>query len=184
MKQQRKTPLFLINEMCDIIQKEIRKTSSIRDWRETKILEPSAGEGDMLDELYPRLKFDVKLENFLCVELNEDKAKICLGKNYPTLHADFLKHDFKYQKFDIIIAAPPFINNIDVIHIQKMYDLLNQYGILVTLTTPYWVTNNEPHQIIFREFLKLKHYSLKMVPDNTFIEKGKTVPTAILTIKK
>jgi len=179
--KQRKTPPFLIDEMCDIIQFEFTEF----DPYFTSMLEPSAGEGDMFDELYlNRLCFDVRRENILCVELNEQKAKICADKNYPTLRADFLKHDFGTRKFDIIIAAPPFINNVDVEHIQKMYRLLKPSGIIVTLTTPYWTTNNEPHQVVFREFLKDKRYSLKMVPDNTFIEKGKTVPTAILTLHK
>lgn len=184
MKKQRKTPYFLIDEMCDIIYNYISPNRTIMDWRTTSILEPSAGEGDMLDELVPRLSFDFLRENVLCVELNEEKANICKSKNYPTLHADFLKYDFKGKKFDIIIAAPPFINNVDVEHIQKMYSLLNTYGIIVTLTSPYWVTNNEIHQIAFRNFLKNINYSLTMVPDNTFIEKGKSVPTAILTIHK
>lgn len=179
--KQRKTPPFLIADMCNIIQRKFKHF----DPYFTSILEPSSGEGDMIDELYLNyLRSDIMRKNILCIELNEQKAKICADKNYPTLHADFLKHNFAERKFDIIIAAPPFINNVDVEHIQKMYQLLNPSGIIVTLTTPYWTTNNEPHQVAFREFLKGKHYSIKMVPDNTFIEKGKTVPTAILTLHK
>lgn len=179
MKTQRKTPPFLIEEMCEIIEqnKDISEFDSI--------LEPSAGEGDLIQELFlNRLCFKVHRENILCIELNEEKAKYCADRNYRTIRADFLQHDFHSRKFDIIIAAPPFVNNIDVEHIQKMYQLLNPGGIIVTLTSPLWVTNNESHQKTFREFLQTTNYSMKMVADNTFIEKGKSVPTAILTIKK
>jgi hypothetical protein len=63
-----------------------------------------------------------------------------------------------------------------------MYECLERKGILVSLTTPYWVINNEPHQIMFREWLKDKEYYFKMLPDNSFIEKEKTVPTGIIKI--
>lgn len=55
---------------------------------------------------------------------------------------------------------------------------------MVSLTSPYWITNNESHQIEFREWLEDKNYQLEILPDNSFVEKDKTVPTAIITIKK
>lgn len=86
--------------------------------------------------------------------------------------------------YDAIVAAPPFINNSDVVHIQKMYRHLGLRGIIITLTTPFWTVNNEPHQVKFRDWLKDKNYKMTMLPDDTFMEKGKTVPTALLIIKK
>jgi hypothetical protein len=65
-----------------------------------------------------------------------------------------------------------------------MYELLERKGIMVTLTSPNWVLNNEPHQVQFREWLIDKNYSMTMLPDNSFMEKGKTVPTMILKIFK
>jgi hypothetical protein len=182
MKKQRETPDFLVDEICDMIE----KTIPLDDLYESDyVLEPSAGEGKLMMELANRLAFSrLRRKNFICVELNKEKAARCLELNFETIHGDFLKHDFGNQKFRIIAAAPPFINNIDVEHIQKMYDLLLPDGIIVTLTSPLWMVNNEPHQVAFREFLKNKWYSMKMVPDNTFMEKGKTVPTAILKIEK
>ncbi len=55
---------------------------------------------------------------------------------------------------------------------------------MVTLTSPYWLTNNEPIQVEFRKWLEGKDYYMQMLPDNSFIEKGKSVPTAILKIYK
>ncbi len=57
-------------------------------------------------------------------------------------------------------------------------------GILVTLCSPYWVTNNDPHQIEFRTWLSDKKYYMSMLPDNSFIEHHKSVPTALLVINK
>lgn len=182
MKTQRETPNFLIDEICNTIENSIDFRDGI--FEVDNVLEPSAGEGKLMLELSNRLIVSkLRRDNFVCVELNEEKAKKC-GEYFNTIHADFLQHDFKNKKFTIIAAAPPFNNNVDVEHIQKMYDLLEHGGVIVTLTSPLWMTNNETHQVAFRKFLENKSYSMKMVPDNTFVEKGKTVPTAILKITK
>lgn len=103
---------------------------------------------------------------------------------FRVIHGDFmdiLKYQYKTD-FDLIVAAPPFKGNVDVKHIMRMHDLLTAEGAIVTLTSPLWMVNNEQHQVEFREFLTNKRHSISMLPDNTFIEKGKTVPTAILTL--
>jgi len=155
------------------------------------ILEPSAGTGTLIDILSKRLNtWEYEIQNIKCVELNEQKCGVLKNKGYDAVHADFLTCDFKDQKFDIVIAAPPFKNNVDLLHIQKMYSLLNPKSdlritarpFIVSLTSPYWLTNNDPHQIAFREFLKNKEHTLEMLPDNTFVEKDKTVPTALIKI--
>ena len=175
MKTSRKTPKWLVDKMWDIVNLHIYPFTGNST---LKVLEPSAGVGDLI--LY---KLSNLLFKFTCVELNKEKIdelnKIC----HNNIHGDFMKLNFE-EKFDIIIAAPPFNNNVDVEHIQKMYTLLADDGIIVTLTSPYWMTNNEPHQIAFREWLKDKNQTFEMLPDMTFVEKGKTVPTGILIIKK
>lgn len=144
-----------------------------------KILEPSAGTGTLADAFKSYCSYG----KITCVELNEDKCKVLKEKGYNTIHGNFLSEKFTEQ-YHGIIAAPPFKNNIDLLHITKMYSLLAPQGVLVTLTSPYWTINNEIHQVEFREFLKDKTYQLEMLPDNTFVEKGKTVPTMILKLVK
>lgn len=145
------------------------------------VLEPSAGDGLIIDQIHQNYTFqNLDID---CVELNKEKAQACSAKGYNTFHTDFL--EFKTdKKYDRIIAAPPFKGNVDIIHIQKMYDLLKSKGILVSLTSPYWLTNNENHQVQFRKWLEGKKYWLTMAPDNSFIEKSKTVPTAIIKFFK
>jgi hypothetical protein len=170
MTTQRKTPRWLGEKMLDALQVLTNNLT---------ILEPSAGEGDLVDLLGIRY-----MENPVhCVELNEDKCKVLKNKGYTVYHADFLKLGFE-KCYDRIIAAPPFKGGIDLQHIQKMYDILNPRGILVSLTTPYWVANNEPQQVEFREWLATKEHQLIILPENTFVEKGKSVLTAILKIVK
>lgn len=159
------------------------------------VLEPSAGNGAILEVLATRdyagtLRVDA-------VELNDEKYRHLDGKLkndllkrsflfYNAFHADFLQFTAQQtiSPYDRIIAAPPFKDNIDVVHIKAMYSLLATKGVLVSLTTPYWLTNNEEHQVKFRKWLEGKQYSITMLPDMTFVEKGKTVPTAIIKIYK
>jgi len=150
------------------------------------LLEPSAGMGKIIDTIDRCYSFTGM--QYHMVELNKEKCRyLSLGAmtnpSRTIYHADFL--EFKTDiKFDRIIACPPFKGNTDVLHIEKMYSHLKKKGLLVTLTSPYWLTNNEPIQVKFREWLSDKEYSLHMLPDNTFMEKDRTVPTAMLRIYK
>lgn len=175
MKTNRTTPQWLVEKMWSIIDLHIYPHMG---GSPLKVLEPSAGVGDLILR-----KLSYLLFKFTCVELNKEKYDELKKIYHNSIHGDFMKLDFE-EKFDIIIAAPPFNNNVDVEHIQKMYSVLENGGIIVTLTTPYWMTNNEPHQVQFREWLKDKYHKFEMLPDMTFVEKGKTVPTGILILKK
>ncbi len=150
------------------------------------VLEPSAGEGKIVDAIramYPEKK------DITCIELNRDKAKVLFAKGYDGVMADFLEtkyfDDFGLL-FDKIVAAPPFKDNVDIRHIVKMHTLLSPNGgsCLVSLTSPYWTVNNEVHQRQFRLWLEDKTYEMVMLPDDSFMEKGRTVPTAIIKIWK
>jgi len=174
LKSVRDTPQWLVDKMWNIINNDIQ--TIISDTK--KLLEPSAGVGNLLNNTYAKV-FDIT-----CIELNKDKCDALQDKGYKPLHGDFMKMSLDDNTFDVILAAPPFNVNIDLIHIVNMYRLLKPGGIIVTLTSPYWLTNNEEHQVAFRSFLDGKDYSMEMAPDNTFIEKKKTVPTAILTLRK
>jgi hypothetical protein len=144
-----------------------------------KILEPSAGIGNLADAIKaknPSVKID-------CIELNKNSCNTLKEKGYITIRTDFLEYTPR-KLYDAVIAAPTFKNNIDIEHIMHMYDFIHNNGTIISLTSPYWLTGNQDNQIKFREWLKDKNYSLKMLPDNSFIEKYKTVPTAVITIKK
>ena len=176
MKTSRDTPQWLVDKMWDIISNDVQ--TIISDSK--KLLEPSAGVGNLLDNSWAK-EFDIT-----CIELNLEKCDVLQEKGYKALRGDFLSKcgDLGENTFDVIIAAPPFNGNADLLHIHKMYRLLKPGGLIVTLTSPYWLTNNESHQTDFRKFLEGKDHSVEMLPDMTFIEKKKTVPTAILTLRK
>lgn len=175
MKTNRTTPSWLVDKMWNIVQQYVVELPHTK----FKLLEPSAGVGNLLNHPFNN-KYDVD-----AIELNAEKCeKLKDVVNGTYFRGDFLKVPLEHYQYDVVLAAPPFNNNIDLEHIKKMYDVLKTDGIIVTLTSPYWLTNNESHQTEFREWLNGKHHKLQMLPDMTFVEKGKTVPTAILVIYK
>jgi hypothetical protein len=202
MKTQRETPDFV----CQKLISKLPITDRIR------IIEPSIGEGKIIHYLFDNYNLGgvtvvgIELnkeritkagQNLTDEFLNSPKQRHVQERNNLYLYQeDFLKNSFSLLKnpdrkilntsmpFDVAIACPPFKNNLDLAHIQLMYDSLKHKGMMASLTSPYWMTNNEPHQIEFRKWLESKDYQLEMLPDNTFIERDKTVPTAIITIYK
>lgn len=149
-----------------------------------RILEPSAGEGNLIDVVFRNFTFKKNDFNIDCVELNKEKCEILRSKEYNTYQQDFLTFEPKGKLYDRIIACPPFKNNIDLEHIMHMYKILRFGGIMVTLTSPLWIMNNEEKHVEFRRWLEGKQYNFQMLPDNSFMEKDRTVPTGILKIIK
>lgn len=176
IKTIRETPNYVLSKFELLIRLNYYGSQKYR------FLEPSAGSGRIADMLK---KFDDCTKDLTCVELNNDLCNILKDKGFNTIHSDFLNYNVdNTEKFDIIVAAPPFKGNIDLKHIMHMYEMLAENGFIISLTSPYWLTNNEPLQVEFRSFISDKIHQLELLPDNTFVEKGKTVPTAILFIEK
>jgi len=118
-----------------------------------------------------------------CVELNQDCKQTLKAKGYTLVGSNFFLFEPTYQ-YDYVIGAPNFRGNIDCKHVMKMYDLVKNGGCVSSIMSPYWMTNNSELQKSFREWLKDKKYVITMLPDNTFMEEGKTVPTIVIKIYK
>lgn len=144
-----------------------------------RVLEPSAGYGLLADGIMS-YNSDIQLD---CVELNQACKDVLKQKNYNIVGSDFFLFKPTYQ-YDYVIGAPNFRDNIDCKHVMKMYDLLKPKGTLVSIMSPYWTTDSSELQIQFRKWLEGKTYSIEMLPDNSFMEEGKTVPTIIIKIVK
>jgi len=183
MKQIRETP--------DLVCKKLISKLPITDG--SKILEPSIGEGKIIEYLlkhYTMGGLDIH-----GLELNKERMVRASDVLYPYRNVrgikiniqqgDFMEYKAPHKNlFDIVIACPPFKAGADLRHIGRMYEMLKYKGMMASLTSPYWITNNEPLQIEFRKWLVGKDYQFELLPDNTFIEKDKNQPTGILTIYK
>lgn len=119
-----------------------------------------------------------------CVELNARRRLDLLDKGHNVVGFDFMLFT-PTERYDRIVAAPTFKDNIDCKHIMRMYDIcLKPGGRMSSLSSPYWMTGESDLQKEFRSWLVGKDYYITMLPDNSFLEDGRTVPTAIITITK
>lgn len=95
------------------------------------ILEPSAGKGNIVEELkrkeksndryYSRkIQFDID-----CIEIDQNLQHILKGKNFHVVHNDFLTYD-TFKEYDLIIMNPPFSNGCK--HLLKALEMQRRNG--------------------------------------------------------
>ena len=95
------------------------------------ILEPSAGKGNIVEELkrkeksndryYSRkIQFDID-----CIEIDQNLQHILKGKNFYVVHNDFLTYD-TFKEYDLIIMNPPFSNGCK--HLLKALEMQRRNG--------------------------------------------------------
>lgn len=148
-------------------------------WDGMNILEPSAGYGDLLDNI----DFKGVKANIDCIELNKERRDTLRKKGYTVVGRDFF--DFKSDKlYDLILAAPNSVNSIDVEHVIKMYSHVKEGGVIISLMCPMWIIGEEDIHKKFRDWVKDKNYRLVVLEDNSFVENFKTRPTIIILIMK
>lgn len=113
------TPITLINRMLDKIE-----------GYPSKILEPSAGKGDIIqalkDHFYRRSNWELS-----AIEIDPELQACLRGKGIPLLDTNFLAYTGP-DKFDLIIANPPFdegdkhlLKAIDIVYRGQIIFLLN-----------------------------------------------------------
>jgi len=112
------------------------------DFRHKRILEPSAGKGDILDyiandRMSSRYNNQAK-DRLYCIEKNQELQQILRGKNYKLIHDDFLNYEPDYI-FDYIIMNPPFSEGAK--HLLKAWDISRGAEIICLLNAE---TYNNP----------------------------------------
>lgn len=98
------TPIHLINKMLSGIDfKQIQS-----------VLEPSAGDGNLIEQVKNKLKYSHsygynKEYNFDLdtIEINDNLRYILQGKGYRIVNDDYLSYN-SYKRYDLIIMNPPF----------------------------------------------------------------------------
>tara|TARA_R110000803_G_scaffold78075_3_gene143130 strand:- start:10238 stop:10975 length:738 start_codon:yes stop_codon:yes gene_type:complete len=147
-----------------------------------EMLEPEAGHGALIRAA---LKSRPNL-NVTAVEKDELNFSILqdLYPNQNLIHADFLTHDFKGKKFDLIIANPPFSKNQDIDHVLKMWDLLAKDGQLFTIMSTSWTFGTQKKQVAFREWLEDECGLITENGQGTFKTSGTMVQTVLVELTK
>lgn len=102
-------------------------------WNEVNtVLEPSAGKGDLVDEIVSRLKSsrgyyrnDEECFDVDCVEIDPDLRHILDGKKLRVVHDDFLTMR-THKRYDVIAMNPPFDRGAE--HLLKALEMQENGG--------------------------------------------------------
>lgn len=137
-------------------------------------LEPSCGEGALLDEIYAQGAFKIQ-----GIELNPEFANQAASKGYDVVVSDFLTTPLNIiEQVDRVVMNPPFTKNQDCKHVEHAYKFLKPGGRLVAI-----MGNNQTR----KPFIKLiedKTYKIKELEKGAFKSSGTMVNTLILTLDK
>lgn len=95
-----------------------------------RILEPSAGKGDILDTLCKSSLYKYNKENMYCIEQDNNLQGILRDKGYKVIDTDFLLYN-GYDKFDLIIGNPPFDTGVK--HLLKAIEVMYNGQIIFIL---------------------------------------------------
>lgn len=126
------------------------------DWKfVSEVLEPSAGKGDLCDEInrkltpsweWPKGRISEKID---CIELDENLRHILKGKGYRVVHDDFLTYQTR-KEYDLIIMNPPFAEGDR--HLLKALQMISGGGQVVCLLNAETIDN--PYTTVRKELLK------------------------------
>lgn len=144
------------------------------------ILEPSAGRGAIIKAINRVLPNNI-IDCYEIMDLNNTFLEKIPTANL--IGKDFLKFNIT-NKYDKIIANPPFRNNQDIDHIRKMYSCLKKGGRLVTIASKHWRTSQNKKETEFREWVEENHGSIFEIDAGEFKDSGTMISTCILVLDK
>ncbi|WP_407310614.1 hypothetical protein [Desulfosporosinus sp. SB140] len=141
-----------------------------------KILEPSAGQGHILDlakENFPNAEFIV-------IEKNPHHCERLREKGYFPIQADFM--DVEPVEVDAVLMNPPF--SFEIEHITHAYDFLKDGGQLITIASAGILDKGTKKGKEFKQWFDDVYGYDYTLPANSFKESGTSVNTKMLIFNK
>ncbi len=158
---------------ADVIERalEFAGLYNLREWRNnppepSRILEPSCGDGRIMDEIRARG------HRVFGIEYHAGRAAEARAKGHNVLTANFLDQPAK-PEFDMVVMNPPFYGRHYVKHVRHALEFLKRGGQLVSILP---ATAHYDHGELKGEWRDL--------PVGSFAEAGTNVPTGILKIRR
>lgn len=170
------TPAALADRLVELADIEL--------WHNGSILEPSAGQGAIIDAIFRAHPAEAmgKVHAFELMDINRS----ILEKNPRVILMgdDFLKFEGFENHYARIIANPPFSKNQDIDHIRKMYEVLKPGGRIVTIASKHWQHASGKKEKAFKQWLDDIGAVVDEVPAGEFKESGTSLATCIIVIDK
>lgn len=142
--------------------------------KDTKILEPSCGDGALISEL---LRAGANVQNIDGYEFDTGRVSKCITKGFRVCRANFLEVPPE-ERYDIVVMNPPFYGKHYLKHIEHAIKFLKPGGTLVSiLPGSAWYDHGMLPESracdVWRD-----------LPVGSFAESGTNVPTGIWTFRK
>jgi len=147
--------------------------------REDIILEPSAGQGAIIEAV---LRVN-KNANIFAIELMDTNSCILNKKGFKHELGDFLKIP-NQPIYDKIIANPPFSKNQDIDHILRMYAVLKTGGTLVSIASKHWQSSVNKKEVEFKNWLLESGAKIIDIEKCSFKDSGTMVSACIIVVNK
>jgi len=171
------TPRSIINKMMSSIDFKLINS----------VLEPSAGKGDIVNEVIEKLKYahsyyynKSAVWDIDTIEIDENLQHILKGKGYRTVHNDFLTYN-SFKRYDLIIMNPPFSTGDK--HLLKAIEMQESGGQIVCLLNAETFRNpyNNTRKDLVR---KLEDHNAEIeYVQNAFIDAEHSTGVEIVLIK-
>lgn len=150
----------------------------------SRIIEPSAGRGAIVREIFKEQRFITQVDCCEIMPLNRTFLEKIDGVSI--IADDFLTLPESYNNYyDRVIANPPFTKNQDIDHIYKMYDVCKKGGIIVTMASKHWTFATGKKEEKFRKWIYNTVLArIQSIDTGTFSESGTEIETVLIVIEK
>ncbi len=145
-----------------------------------RILEPSAGKGNICDYLMARKESYYSNYEIDCIEIDKELQAILKSKGYRVIHDDFLTFS-TFAKYDLIIMNPPF--SCGAAHLSKALDLIKNGGNIICILNAETIRNACTNQrIVLRQKLEQLNASIEFLKEE-FVSAERETDVEIAVIK-
>jgi hypothetical protein len=141
-----------------------------------KMLEPSAGQGHILD----LVKENFPNAEYMVIEQNPNHCTRLKEKGYSPIQADFM--EVEPSPIDVVLMNPPFTYEME--HIRHAYEFLDEDGVLITIASAGVLDKGTKKGKGFREWFDSVEGYDYILPQNSFKESGTGVSTKMLIFNK
>jgi hypothetical protein len=137
-----------------------RAVGLFRNSNITRLLEPSAGRGDLLEPLCGRYQHNQhKID---CIEIDLENQAVLRDKGFSVIDSDFMKFEGRGSFYSHILVNPPFQSGIQ--HALKAWDLLYE-GEMVAILNAATIENASSKEKQFLVDLIDKHGSVEFIDE-------------------